>query len=202
VTVNRTRRKLLLSLAGLAAASGCASPNPNLYTLAPVPGAAVPGGPATVVLHQVAIARYLERPEIVRSSENYRLDVLANDAWGEPLAQMIGRVLADDLSQRLPGTTVLNINGAITAREDATVEVNVQRMDRDAAGALAFVAQASVERAQSSGSTVTRTLRTSIPIASSATAEEVRAMSIALGQLADTIADMLRRAPASRRRRS
>ena len=188
----------MLALAGAAAA--CSSPNPDLYTLSPLPGTPVPGGPATVLLHQVFIARYLERPEIVRSSENFRLDVMANDAWGEPMAPMISRVLADDLSQRLPGTTILNINGAITAKEEATVEVNVQRMDRDAAGALAFVAQASVERAQSSKGAVTRTNRTSVPIASAATGDEVRAMSIALGRLADEIADMLRGTPARRRR--
>ena len=46
------------------------------------------------------------------------------------------RVLADDLSQRLPGTTVINANGAIGAKEDATVEVNILRMDKDASGAL------------------------------------------------------------------
>ena len=54
---------------------------------------------------------------------------------GEPLPQMIGRVLPDDLSQRLPGTTILNINGAITAKEEATVEVNVQHGPRRDRGA-------------------------------------------------------------------
>ena len=188
----------MLALAGALAA--CSSPNPDLYTLAPAPGTPAPGGPATVVLHQVSIARYLERPDIVRSSENFRLEVMANDAWGEPVAPMISRVLADDLSQRLPGTTILNINGAITAKEDATVEVNVQRMDRDATGALAFVGQASVEPAQSARGVVTRTVRTSVPIASAATAEEVRAMSLAIGRLADEVAEMLRGTSTQRHR--
>ena len=34
---------------------------------------------------QIGLARYLERSQIVRSSENYRLDVMSNDWWGEPL---------------------------------------------------------------------------------------------------------------------
>jgi uncharacterized protein len=195
------RRILLLAFIGAGLLGGCASPDPKLYTLAPVPGTPVPGGPASVVLHQVSVARYLERPEIVRSSENFRLDVMANEAWGEPVPQMLSRVLADDLSQRLPGTTILNISGAITAKEDATIEVNVQRMDRDAAGALAFVAQASIDVGQSSARETTRTLRTSVPLASTDTVEEVRAMSIAVGRLADEIADMLRRAPARRGKR-
>jgi uncharacterized lipoprotein YmbA len=196
----RTRRALLLAFIGAVSIAGCASPDPKLYTLSPVRGTPVPGGPASIVLHQVSVARYLERPEIVRSSENFRLDVMANETWGEPMAQMLSRVLADDLSQRLPGTTILNISGAITAKEDATVEVNVQRMDRDAAGALAFVGQASVDFGASSRREATRTVRTSVPLASTGTVEEVRAMSIAVGRLADEIADMLRRAPARRRR--
>ena len=194
------RRVSLCGLLALAVA-GCASPNPSLYTLDPTPGTSRPGGPATVVLQQVAVARYLERPEIVRSSENFRLDVMGNEAWGEPVPQMISRVLVEDLSQRLPGTTVLNVSGAITVKEDATVEVNIQRMDRDASGALAFVAQTSVNHTGPSHP-LTRTVRLAIPLASTATADEVRAMSVALGQLADAIAAMLlqRGTPAPRRR--
>ena len=187
---------LLLSLAGAAAVAACTSPNPMLYTLGPVPGTAQPGGPRVVVLHQVAVARYLERPEIVRSSENYRLNVLSNDTWGEPVAQMIERVLTEDLTQRLPGTTIIAAGGAITGKEDATVEVNIQRMDRDATGALAFAALAAVEFTGSRSGGTPRAVRTSVPVASSGTGDEVRAMSIALGRLADEIADMLRRSPA------
>ena len=196
-----TRRAFLGGMPALILASGCSSPNPSLYTLGPTPGTSRPGGPATVVLRQVAVARYLERPELVRSSEDFRLEVMANEAWGEPLPQMISRVLLEDLAQRLPGTTVLNASGAITVKEDATVEVNIQRMDRDASGALAFVAQASVSHAGSSRP-FTRTVRTSIPLASTTTADEVRAMSVALGKLADEIAGMLLQsaAPVPRRR--
>jgi len=200
VTSARNRRVLLLSLAGAALVAACASPDPTLYTLGPVPGTAQPGGPRVVILHQVAVARYLERPEIVRSSENYRLGVLSNESWGEPVAQMIERVLTEDLSQRLPGTTIIDAGGAITGKEDASVEVNIQRMDRDATGALAFAAQAAVEFTGSRSGEATRTVRTSVPVASSATGDEVRAMSVALGQLADGIAEMLRRPPVTGRR--
>ncbi len=186
------RRALLLSLASAAALSACRSPNPSLYTLAQAPGAPEPGGPHRVVLHRVSIARYLERPQIVRSSEGYRLDVLANQEWGEPVAQMIGRVLIGDLTQRLPGTTFFSSTGAITATEDASVEVNVERMDRDASGALAFAAQAAVEFTKPRRASQLRMVHTSVPIASDATADQVRAISVAVGRLADTIAAMLR----------
>jgi uncharacterized lipoprotein YmbA len=94
------RRMLLTGLTGLA---GCSSSNPELYTLNAVPGVALPGGPRWVVLREISLARYLERDQIVRSSEGNRLDVRANDWWGEPLGGMLSRVLVENLSQRLPG---------------------------------------------------------------------------------------------------
>jgi uncharacterized lipoprotein YmbA len=193
-------RVLLLLMAGPAFVDACTSPNPALYTLAPVSGTPQSGGPPVVVLHQIAVARYLERPEIVRSSEDYRLAVMANSTWGEPLAPMIGRVLTEDLSQRLPGTTVIDTNGAITAQADASLEVSIKRMDIDATRALGFAAQAAVVFTNSRNGEAIRTVRTSVPLASPATSEEVRAISIALGRLADEIADMLRQPSVTRRR--
>ena len=125
------RRRLLLLLA--AAPVGCASPSPTLYVLAPLPGTPQPGGPRTVELREIGLARYLERPQIVRSSEGYRLDVLSNEWWGEPLGAMLGRVLVQELTQRLPGSTVFAESGAISANAVSTVAVNIQRLDADAA---------------------------------------------------------------------
>jgi uncharacterized lipoprotein YmbA len=50
----------------------CPSPNPTLYTIAPVAGAAQTDPPQVILLQQISLARYLERSQIVRSSENYR----------------------------------------------------------------------------------------------------------------------------------
>jgi uncharacterized lipoprotein YmbA len=65
--------------------AACSSPSPVLYTIAPVQGPVQPGGPKVIVLQQISTAHYLERSQIVRSSENYRLDVMSNDWWGESL---------------------------------------------------------------------------------------------------------------------
>jgi hypothetical protein len=77
--------------------TACSSPNPVLYTIAPVQGPVQPGGPKVIVVQQISTAHYLERSPIVRSSENYRLDVMSNDWWGEPLASMLSRVLTEEL---------------------------------------------------------------------------------------------------------
>jgi uncharacterized protein len=172
----------------------CSSPEPMLYTIATAPGAAQIGGPRVVLVQQVAVAHFLERSQIVRSSENYRLDVMSNDWWGEPLAPMLNRVLVEELGQRLPHSTVIADNGAVSARPDATVEVNILRLDEDAAGTLVLQAQAAV-RATGQSQPELRNFRFSLPPPAPGVAGEVAAISTAVGRLADSIAAMLATLP-------
>jgi len=172
------------------ALAACSSPEPALYTIATAPGAVQAGGPKVVLVQQIAVAHYLERSQIVRSSENYRLDVMTNDWWGEPLPAMLNRVLIEELGQRLPQSTVIADNGAVTARPDATVEVNIQRLDEDAAGNLILQAQAAV-RATGQTQPVLRSFRFSVPPPAPGVPGEVAAISAAVGRLADGVAPML-----------
>jgi uncharacterized lipoprotein YmbA len=180
-----------LAACGLVAAlAACSSPSPVLYTIAPVQGQVLRGGPKVVALQQISIARYLERSQIVASSENYRLDVMENDWWGEPLAAMLSRVLVEELGQRLPQTTIIGESGAVTASPDATVELNMQRLDKDASGNLILQAQASVI-SKGRGAPVLRSFRFSISPPAPGIPGEVTAISTAVGQLADGLASML-----------
>jgi uncharacterized lipoprotein YmbA len=178
------------ALAMTAALIACSSPDPVLYTIAPVTGGVQTGGPKVIALQQVATARYLERSQIVRSSENYRLDVMSNDWWGEPLSAMLGRVLIEELGQRLPQSVVLGENGAVTASPDATIELNVQRLDEDAAGNLILQAQASVSY-KGRGAPILRSFRFVVTPPAPGVPGEVNAISSALGQLADGLASVL-----------
>jgi uncharacterized lipoprotein YmbA len=180
-----SRRTLITAAAWLLVS--CSSPNPALYTLEAPPGPVRRGGPRVIELRSIAIARYLERSQIVRSSENFRLDVLPNDWWGEPLDTMIGRTLARALTQRLPGSTVYSENGAISAEPDATVQVNVQRLDQDSTGTVRLIAQFAIVRRTSD----TRGISLQVPVNGPATSALVAAMSEAIGQLADRIAASL-----------
>jgi hypothetical protein len=181
-------RRPLLVLVATAALVGCASPTPTLYVLAPLPGTPQGGGPTTVELREVGLARYLDRSQIVRSSEGYRLDVLSNEWWGEPVAAMLSRVLVQALTQRLPGSTVFAESGAITVNAVATVAVNIQRLDADASGSAVLVAQVEVR----GKTTLTRDVQLTVAPTGPGTAGLVQAESQALAQLADTIAGMLR----------
>jgi uncharacterized lipoprotein YmbA len=180
----------LVAFGLVAALAACASPNPVLYTIAPVSGAVQSGGPKVVALQQISLARYLERSQIVRSSENYRLDVMSNDWWGEPLGAMLSRVLIEELGQRLPQSVVIGESGAVTASPDATIELNMQRLDEDAAGNLILQAQASVSFKGRKGPAL-RSFRLVVTPPAPDIPGEVTAISTAVGQFADGLASML-----------
>lgn len=182
-----TRRRLLLGALVLPAA--CSSPDPKLYTLQAVPGPVRSGAPTPVTLRQISLAHYLERPQIVRSSEDYRVDIDNNNWWGEPLAGMVGRVLVENLSQRLPGTQVIAESGAISPDADTRVEVNILRMDADRNGEMVLSAQVGIARR--TGEPATRTVKLTVHPPGPSLPDYVAAASQALGKLADEIADEL-----------
>ena len=168
----------------------CSSPEPVLYTIAVRPGSTFPSGPKIVLLRDIGLASYLDRKEVVRSSEDYKLGVMANDWWGESLGSLLGRVLVVELSQRLPNSTIYSESGSITADYNATVGVNIQRLDTDKAGTLILLAQAAVEFNRPRR-TAARTFTISKPLATPDTPGLVAAISDALGELADGIATLL-----------
>jgi uncharacterized protein len=192
-----TLMRRIMVFAALAVMAGCSSPAPKLYTIAPVDGQPRTGGPGVVLLQQIGVARYLERSQIVRSSENYRLDVLPNDWWGEPIAAMLSRVLIDELSQRLQRSTVLGENGAVNSSADATVELNIRRLDQDATGSIVLQAQAAVTF-KGRAEPVLRSYRFVVAPLGADVASGVAAISTAVGQLADGLQSVLLARPAGR----
>lgn len=176
------------------AAAGCSSPEPAFYTLAATPGTARPGAPHLVELRRPSIAGYLDRSEIVRGDTGaYRLDLRAGERWGEPFGAMLGRVLAEDLSQRLPGTTVFTAQGSLSPDPQAQIEIDVPRFDLGTNGRVVLRAQVAVSRAHNGRAAPrTRTVQVEVTPAATGTPALIAAMSQALGQLADAIAAMLR----------
>ncbi|WP_428493550.1 PqiC family protein [Rhodopila sp.] len=180
-----SRRSALLALAALPAA--CSSPNPELYVLAAIPGPTHAGAPRVIALRAIAVAHYLERSQIVRSSEGYRIEVLSNQWWGEPLDAMLSRILVQELNQRLPGSNVYGDSGAISTPAAARVEINLLRFDLDRDGNLLLAAQIAVD-----GKGIrSRGVRFTARPQDATTRALVAAMSTATAELADAIAGML-----------
>ena len=189
------RRRLVILLPGALALARCASPDPAIYTLRAVPGTVAAGAPAVVKLARPGLAGYLDRPEIVRDSSSNRLLLRGGERWGEPLGDMIGRVLALDLAQRLPRASVFTEAGAISIDANVTVEVDVQRFDLDMSGVVVLLAQVAIQQRRGSRDPIARSVRLTVPPTGTDTSALVSAMSAALGQLADQVAALLRKLP-------
>lgn len=190
--INR-RRLASFALPALAMpllATACASPEPVLYTIPVKPGPVLTGGPKIVQLRDIGLASYLDRREIVRSSEGYTLGVMSNQWWGESLGTMLGRVIVVGLSERLPASSIYGEGGAISADPNAVVAVNVQRLDLDRNGALQLLAQAAIEFNRPRRSAA-RTFRIAKPVATKDTAGQVAAITDAVAELTDGLAALL-----------
>jgi uncharacterized lipoprotein YmbA len=188
-----TNRRHFLALAVPVIATACgSSPDPSLYILTIKPGPVLQGGPPVVQLREIGLARYLDRREIVRSSDGNRLDVAYNDWWGESLGAMLARVLVVGLSQRLPGSSIYNESGAIASDPNAVLAVNIQRLDVDKSGTLQLLAQATVEFNRPRKSAA-RTFTITRPVSAPTIAGHVAAASDAVGELTDGLAVLLQR---------
>ncbi len=174
----------------LTAIAGCSSPNPNLYTIASVAGPVENGTPKVVLVREIVVARYLERTQIVRSTENYRLSAMSNDWWGEPLAAMLSRVLVQELRQRLPRTVVYGNSSPLSLSPEATIDLSIERLDEDASGNVLLQGQAGI-LFKGHGTPLTRSFRFAVAPPVAGTAGEVAAISSVVGRLANDLAMML-----------
>lgn len=166
------------------------SPEPVLYTLAVRPGPVLTRGPRIVQVRDVGLPGYLDRKEIVRSTDDLKLDVRANAWWGEPLGGMLGRTIVLELSQRLPTSQVYSESGSITMDPYATVGIDFQRFDADKAGTVILLAQVAIQFNRPTR-TASRNFSISKPVPTADTPGHVAAMSDALGELSDGIATLL-----------
>jgi uncharacterized protein len=185
-----SRRHFALVLPAIAAACG-ASADPVLYTIPMKPGPVLSGGPKSVQLRDIALAAYLDRKEIVRSSEGYKLGVTSNDWWAEGLATMLSRVITVGLGQRLPGSNVYAERGAISPDANAVLGVNIQRLDLNASGQLELLAQAAVEFERPRRPAVARTFHIARTPTSDKVEGQVAAIADAVAELTDGLAQML-----------
>ncbi len=185
-------RSLLALAALLAFLSGCGtSPPPVLYTLAAQPGPAIATRKISVELRRVGLAGYLDRPELVRGTVDFRLQVSDGDRWGEPLGRMLDRILTEDLVQRLPDASVFAESGAISTRPDTVLEIDIQRLDADLGGSMVLLAQIAVRPDGKTASALT--IRLTAPIGGAGSRAHAAAMSVIVAQLADRVANLLAR---------
>ncbi len=179
-------------LAVLGVLAGCSSPDPTFYTLQTLPGQPIQTQAATIEVRRPGLAGYLDRSDIVLKNAAYRLNVNSQLRWGEPLGDMIGRVLTQNLSQRLPNASVFSQSGAITADPQLRVEVDILNFDADASGAVVLNAEVAVERGSTHQPVRTRHVSLTAQPAAPGAGSLVAGMSSLLGTLSDRVAADIR----------
>ena len=106
------------------------------------------------------------------------------------------RVLVAELSQRLPQSNMLGEIGGVSAAPDATIELNMQRLDEDTTGVVVLQAQAGVSF-KGHAAPVLRSFHLTVPPSGPGVPDEVAAITVAVGQLADGLASILLAGPAA-----
>lgn len=197
--MNFTMKTMLVSPLGLAlyvlgtlCLAGCASQNAKIYTLIALDtGAHVAGPPVTISVATVGVPKYLDQPQLVRRSSDVELNVAEFERWGEPLGNMMQRVLAEDLVRRLPLGSVVTTSRTLTGNETSSIELDLSRFEAEAGGTIVLDAQWRIRRngRNVSSPQTTRIIRRPTDATTPAT---VKAMSDAIADLAARMAVKIR----------
>ena len=178
-----------LALSGVMLLAGCgSSPATAYYALAAVSGSMRQASLGTIEVRRPGIAGYLDRAEILTQWDGHRLQLAQDACWGEPIASMIGRVLAEDLTDRLRGTIVFNASSDLSIKATTVIELAIWKFDFGPDGFVHLNALSSVRGA---GPQTARAIALQARPATTEPGAVVAAMSGLLGQLADEIANAL-----------
>ncbi len=187
-------KSFVVFLIGFSLTACGTSSEPNYYALSPTSGATQRVVPHLVEIRKPGLAGYLDRDVIVKKITDHKLKVSADDQWGEPLADMLGRVVAENLSTRIPSSVFFSEGGALEMSPDSLVEINVERMDVGDEGDVVLVAQVAVEPVKGSGPKASKTVTLRAPCSGS-TESIVSAASNVVGQLSDVVVALLQTPP-------
>jgi uncharacterized lipoprotein YmbA len=184
VAMSRRRLALGLGLVGLLAHCGD-TPPPRLFTLSARGAAPMGEASLTIMITQLTLPKYLDRPEIVRYGSAYELRLSEFERWGEEMNEMVTRTIMENLALRLPRAQIFTAHGLAASPVDATVDIDIGRFDAGADGVVVLAARWIVRRERRPADF--QTARLMMQPASPSTVDLVAAMSDVLGQFADIL---------------
>lgn len=103
-------------------------------SVAPKPEAEVAHAPQVIGIGPVTVADYLDRSHIVVRKSPTELELGDFDRWGGKLDKEIQRVLVANLAQSHHGSTVIGHPWRSAVNPDVSVEVMIDRFERDSDG--------------------------------------------------------------------
>jgi len=185
------------SLIGAALATallvGCGrSPRTEFFTLGALRADRAAGVFAgrPVQVRAVHIPGVLDRPERVLRRSGQRLDIQEDQQWGAPLADMIRRVLTEDLVSRLPAGMVFAQSAPADADTRGLV-IDIQEFQADSKGQVVLDASWVLLGGQPAHP-LTRGRQHFEQAGGPVADSQVAAMSALLGRMADAIAAVLK----------
>jgi uncharacterized lipoprotein YmbA len=185
-----SRVSLTVSVAAYVGA--CASSPPvEFFTLEPIDThGPTPPSSNSVQVTRVHVPPALDRKQMVRHDGPYRLDISDQHRWSAPFDEMVRRVLSQDLLRMLPADSVVLPEEPATAATQKIV-VDILEFAPDPAGTIQFEASWSLLSPNSHELPHSRYVRLSERADPKDTADQVRAMSRILDQLASQMAHAL-----------
>ena len=166
----------------------------RFYTLAvrdASTAAAARGRAPSVVVGPVTIPAYLDRNEVAVRVSPTEIRYTPTERWAEPLAANFTTVLAEDLAAALGSDRVVPQSAAAGVTPDFSVEVVVVRFEAASDGSAQLTARWAL-RDRDRKIIVVRQTQHARQAATATTEGGVKALSAALGDLADEIAAAIR----------
>lgn len=180
-------------LVGMLGIIGCAHSPPTRYVTLSAEVPVAPAAPAQVTpiqLTAVHIPAELDRPEVVTQASANQLTVHDTDRWGAPLAQMMRRILAQDLLARLPAGCLV-LPDAPPPPHTRTLVVTILSVEADADGTLTMQVAWALLSGHASSAEQGRQQTLTARMAAKDAGAQAAAMSHILAQLADGIASAI-----------
>ncbi|SNB79362.1 Uncharacterized lipoprotein YmbA [Arboricoccus pini] len=190
--MSRMTKARLSAAAAICLLAGCQSLPPDYYLLKGAPSSSpqqLPSPLQSIGIRPVAVADYLDRSEIVTTSEAARININDQERWGEKLSLMIARTLAADLRAHLGSASVTLLPTDFDIQPSRELILSIERFDADESGNATIAGRWQLVSPKNNEATSGAPFSIVAPVATPGSYDAiVQALSEALDQLAASIA--------------
>ncbi len=192
-------RSLAVGLTAITCLAGClgSAPATRLYQLesmADRPAVEATARPVTLIIREVRLPQYLDRPQIVTRDAGHRVQIAEFDHWAGDLREDLTRILVENLGRLLGSDRVFAAPVNLAMPPDYRLEVDILRFEREAGGRVQLTARWWLARGKDASVLATREASFSASASTDSYSGLVAAMSAAYGDLARAIAVTVRQA--------
>jgi uncharacterized lipoprotein YmbA len=176
---------LMTSLVLLLTACGI-SREPDYFTLETSQGPIKPIA-LSLKINRPVLAGYLDRPQFTRQIGGNQILMNNTQYWAEPLDKMFMRVLASDLQQRLPASTIVTEDNYMAPDARYTIDANIDQFNLVDDARVSLKGTLIIKDRQSATPSAATPVQWTIDSGSSPSAI-AQGLSTLIGKLADIIA--------------